>query len=338
MEDEIIEKIEQAILDVDNEAAPEQSSEKEQSEVTEETTTEEAQTEKTETVDDESSEDDESEETEEIPLDSNFIAEALGIEPELVVIDDEGIKFMPKVDGKRELVDPVELLKGYSGESHFIKKSTKLNEDRRVFEQERDAQMTELKSALGQATELLKLSEEGLIAEYNIDWNALRTENPAEFAAKRQEFQERYSQIQNAKAATQQQQQALTEQQLAELYQKESVALLDKIPTWSDESVAKQEMEGVNEYLLTMGYSKEEIASVLDHRAVAIARDAMLYRKQKSNIEIAKKKVVKKPKVMKPGKGKAQQNEKSEATKQKLSKLKKTGSTDDLTAVILDRI
>ncbi|MEW8193309.1 MAG: hypothetical protein AB2793_06345, partial [Candidatus Thiodiazotropha sp.] len=141
---------------------------------------------------------------------------------------------------------------------------------------------------------------------------------------------------QNAKAATQQQQQALTEQQLAELYQKESVALLDKIPTWSDETVAKQEMEGVNEYLLTMGYSKEEIASVLDHRAVAIARDAMLYRKQKSNIEIAKKKVVKKPKVMKPGKGKANNDAASEQSKAKLKRLKKTGSVKDAASVIRD--
>lgn len=340
--DEILEKIQEAIS-VPEEPSPEEVQKTEDSTGTDDLTDESQTTEQsseTETPKEPvESESEPKEETEDIELDADVFASALGLEDSALDITDEGeIKFKTKIDGKENAVTLAELLKGYQLEGHVTQKSQKLSEDRRVFEQERDAQMTELKSALGQATELLKLSEEGLIAEYNIDWNALRTENPAEFAAKRQEFQERYTQIQNAKAATQQQQQMLTEQQLTELYQKESVALLDKIPTWSDEKVRNQEWENVETYLQSMGYPKEEIASVLDHRAIAIARDAMLYRQQKDKIDIAKKKVVKKPKVMKPGKGKAPQEEKSEVTKQKLSKLKKTGSTDDLTAVILDRI
>ncbi|MEW8195223.1 MAG: hypothetical protein AB2793_16040, partial [Candidatus Thiodiazotropha sp.] len=194
--DEILEKIQDAIS-VPEEPTQEEVQETQEAKESEETEATETDSEESGKPESEESESELEEETEEIELDADVFASALGLEDNALDITDEGeIKFKTKIDGKENAVTLAELLKGYQLEGHVTQKSQKLSEDRRAFEQERDAQMTELKSALGQATELLKLSEEGLIAEYNIDWNTLRTENPAEFAAKRQEFQERYNQIQ----------------------------------------------------------------------------------------------------------------------------------------------
>jgi hypothetical protein len=274
-------------------------------------------------------------ETEEIELDTDIFASALGLdENSLEVTEDGEVKFKTKIDGQEGSVNLSELLKGYQLEGHITQKSQKLSEDRRAFEQERDAQMKELTTALGQAKQLLELSEQSLLQEFNIDWNTLRTENPAEFAAKRQEFTEKYNQLQQAKNFTAQQSNALNEQQLAEIYQKEQTQLLEKIPTWADEATAKTEKAELNSYLVGVGFTQEEINSWMDHRAIAVARDAMLYRKQTKQVDIAKKKVVAKPKVIKPGKGKTNADKTSEQLKLKIKRAKKTGSVNDVAAVL----
>ncbi|MCG7904399.1 MAG: hypothetical protein JAY60_18480 [Candidatus Thiodiazotropha weberae] len=331
MDEEVLAKIQEAI----SEPPPEEEIPNE--EVQPEAETEEVEAEKT----DQEPEEPESEpevETEEIQIDADVFASALGLTDDAVVVDDDGVKIKAKIDGQESAVTLQELLKGYQLEGHVTQKSQKLAEERRAFEQEREAQKQEMATALGQVKQLTDYTEQQLLAEFNIDWKSLRQNDPAEFSAKRQEFQERYAQIQQAKNSVVQQQQQLTEEQMAEVVQRERSRLLDAIPTWSNEEVAQTEREQVTQYLLSKGYAAQELASVIDHRAIAIARDAMLYQMQQGNVDVAKKKVVKVPKVMKPGKAATKTDAVFEKAQANLKRLKKTGSKRDAAAVIRDML
>jgi hypothetical protein len=88
----------------------------------------------------------------------------------------------------------------------------------------------------------------------------------------------------------------------------------------------------------TYGFSDDDLANVYDHRLILLALDAQKYREGKQKSDIAKKKIVKLPKLSKPGAKKNEANEINKALRKKRLKLKKTGSTADLANVLRDLI
>ena len=279
------------------------------------------------------------EETEEIQIDADVFAAALGLESDDIVIDEDdgNVLVRTKIDGKEATVNLAELRKGYQLESHVTQKSQKLADERRVFEEERQAQLNEIATSLGQVKQLTEFAEQQLLAEFNIDWQALRRDDPAEYSAKAMEFEKKRAAIAQAKQQVATQTQQITEEQVQRIRQDEYTKLIEKLPAWTDPAVAKAEDEQVTNYLVSMGYSPQEIMGVVDHRAILIAREAMMYRNQAEKVAVAKKKVVKVPKVMKPGKGVSKSERESEKAKQTKQRFKKTGSTRDLAAALLAR-
>src|SRR5690606_29799945 len=93
-----------------------------------------------------------------------------------------------------------------------------------------------------------------------------------------------------------------SEQNKAERMAAEKAILLEKIPEWREDSErAQAEKRAVLNDLIERGFSREEVLEASDHRLFLIARDAMLYRKMKANGEVARKKLARVPKVLKPG-------------------------------------
>lgn len=189
-----------------------------------------------------------------------------------------------KVDGEEIEVTEEEAIKGYSRTADYTRKTQKHAEEVRAFESERVSVREERQRTADLFTQL----EEAIasVTPDEPDWDTLRNENPAEFAAEWaswQQFNQRRAAIsqQRAEAVTkvQKDQQAAR----ASYLEGEKVALLEAIPEWKDESVASTEKAELTKFALDSGYTDNDLAEVTDHRVVTLLRKAMLYdRSQKA--------------------------------------------------------
>lgn len=286
------------------------------------------------------------EETGEAEEDANYssvveLAEALEMPLDEFLAN---IKVPVKIDGQEQMVTLSEARDGFQMQSAFTKRTQELAEQRKAFEAERNAQMETLNQSLQQAQTLSKAMESALVADYEkVNWDELRFTDPAEFAAKRQEFAERIQGIEYMKAqvgqesakqqeATQQEQQQRLQQHLA----KEAEALLTKVPEWHNADKAKAEKAELREYMQANGFTDDEMAQLYDHRAVVMLRKAMMYDRGEQSKNVAKKKVAKLPKLTKKGTKPNPKEAQRRTAGKKFDALKKTGKVDEAAALFFD--
>lgn len=132
----------------------------------------------------------------------------------------------------------------------------------------------------------------------------LKEEDPALYALRQNELRDRRERLeadkleihQGMRAAAQKvvaEQQAALQQRLP----KERELFMARVPAWNDEMKA-----ATVKYLTDDGYSLQEInAMAYDHRIMSYVVDSMQSKTAKAKLETTKKKVVKIPKILKPG-------------------------------------
>ena len=134
--------------------------------------------------------------------------------------------------------------------------------------------------------------------------------------------------------------QALQQEQLA-LQQKqvetEQVKLLERIPEWKDTEVANKERSDIVTYAKRFGFSEQEIAATNDSRVVDLLRRAYLYDALQSRKPTATKKVKKAPKMVKSGKPKGKVDTKQIAKKKAFEQLAKSGRKEDAISYLLTK-
>lgn len=256
------------------------------------------------------------------------------------------VKARVKVAGEERDVTLKELRDGYQMEADYRKKTSELAEHRKAFEAERDRVANDINTRFHEAQQISGMLENQLMAEYqSVNWNELRATNPAEFAALKQEYNERYNHIQNVKANVAQnlqaQQNELSEKQAQEIKSMltaEGEKLQAAIPEFKDVAKAKELKGQLRTYLQTYGYNDQEISNVYDHRHVLILKDAMAYRAMQSKKPEQLKKIVNLPKMLKPGSAKSKADVKNERVSQKLAKLRKSGNTHDLASILMEKL
>ena len=270
---------------------------------------------------------------EEIQLESlEELAEATGLPLERIL----NLKARTKVDGAENLVSLADIVKSYQLEGHLTRKSQELAEKIKATDAEREKITTDLNSRLLEANQLIGHFEQQFMAEHNsVNWQELRQTDPAEFVAKKQEYNDRWNQLQlyrqqvvsNAQKVQQESQQKAQEK-FQEILRTEEERLLSKFPDWKDPEKAKTGKKEVSEYLTHYGFKPEEISQIYDHRQVDIIRKAMLYDKQSTKTDVAKKKVAVLPKVLKPTSTQSA-DPKSDAIKAQMKKLEQSGRVED---------
>lgn len=270
------------------------------------------------------------------------LAEATGLPLESLL----NIKARTKVDGEEKAIPLSEIVKGYQLESHTTKKSMALAEQQRAFESQRDNAIKEITARVTEAQALTGFLEQNLMQEYNaVNWNQLRTADPAEFAAKKQEYNDKFAFVQGLKARAHQElarinheQQQETQTKLSEVLKSEHVRLLDAIPEWKDTKKANTEGKEIFDFLTGMGFSGQEIGTIVDHRHVKLVRNAMLFERASKKATIEEKKVKILPKVLKPGTPRGKGNAQSEQQQQSMNQLRKTHNVEDAAAAIFARL
>jgi hypothetical protein len=213
------------------------------------------------------------------------------------------------VDRETTQVPISDLIKSYQiGEA-----ATKRLEDAKVKAAEitRDVATKQetLHASLSSAAKLIKQAEDVLEADVQkTDWDKLRAEDPAEYAARKEDLKDRRAAIKALKdEGAKAWRDAVASQQdgaranLEERIAAEKEALLKAIPEWSKPETAKADVAKLTSHLIdNEGFTKDEIAGTTDHRLLVIARKAMLYDALQGKTDAAKKKVAKIPKTLKP--------------------------------------
>lgn len=248
-----------------------------------------------------------------------------------------------KVDGTPAKATIADLVKNYQIGSAAEKRL----EDAKAKAKSITEEAAEKSKALeGQFATVAKLIE-GAEAFINqdveaIDWSKLREEDPAEYAAKKQEVADRRASLEKIKQGAtdawkenSEQMAAERSQQIQERLQEEQSKLIEKLPEWKDEEKAQTDKTQLADYLISQGFTKQDIANAYDHRLIVLAHKARLYDQGKAKVETAKKKVAKVPKVLKPGAPKSDQQINQDKVQQAKSKLQKSGSIDDAYAVLM---
>jgi hypothetical protein len=248
-------------------------------------------------------------------------------------------RYYVKVDGEEQEVTLDELRNGYQRQADYTRKSQALAEQRKAYEANLQAIQSE-REQYSQALEMMSAQQKNELAQYeNIDWKALKEDDPMEYMEKRLEYQETRDKIARVEQERQRvaaEQQQRVQQQLSEIMQTEFTKLKEALPAYADPSSnLKNELR---DYGLSLGFSQQDLDSISDHRVVLVLHKAMLQdRAAQGTVRKAKaSKPV--PKVVKSGTPESKTQRSKKASQQRRERLAKTGSTRDATSVFLDLI
>lgn len=223
-------------------------------------------------------------------------------------IDAESVRSLPvtvKIDGQERSVALSDVLKSYQLEGHVNNKSIELSNQQRAFEQERQAAQTFAQQMLQRNTDLGNIALQMVNSDYQrVDWNALRAQDPAQYAALHADFQQRQAGVQQyLQTLEQQRMQAAQEQQqrAAQSLQQQREQMYASRPQWRDDAVFKQDRETMVKYAHGLGFTDAELASLSDHRNMLVLHDAARYAALQASAPQAAKRVREAPVQVKPG-------------------------------------
>lgn len=242
---------------------------------------------------------------------------------------EEEQRFKVKVNGEEREIPLSELVKGYQLESDYRIKTSQVAEQARAAQAERE----QAKALQSQYAEALNVYSQQLqTMQPQPPDPALIDSDPVGYLRQQQAYQNWTQQMQRVQyeqaqmtAYQRQEQEAQAHQRLAQ----ESELLVKAIPEWTDSTKAKSGKAELTKYLKdAFGFSDENLAQVVDHRALVMARKAMLYDQLQSKQASAAEKVAKLPPKapQRPGSGDLSP---TDGRTRAMQSLKKTGSIDD---------
>ena len=230
-----------------------------------------------------------------------------------------------KVAGEEVQVTLEEALRGYSREADYTRKTQAV----KAMEQELSGAREEYLAGLKTVQQIIEANQP------RVD-QSLRQTNPAEWSAQMLQHQQWAAQAREVNAETERLNAEAAKKEADEhsrLVAEERTKLFEAIPEWSDPKVLEAETPKLISHGAAYGFTPEEIGEVVDHRAMRVLRDAMLYREL-----VAKsggvKAAVEAKKVSKPGVGPAPKSKVQDLQRAK-QRLRQSGSVDDAEAAIL---
>ena len=240
-----------------------------------------------------------------------------------------------KVAGQEYDVTLDELRNGYSRDADYRQKTESLAFEKKQFMSESEKQRQDYSAKLNEANQMLSVAQQQLNSEINsADLEKLYEEDPTEAARIEHRLRKKQEKINSALAKNQSEQKKQFDSYLKDQQSK----LVSKMPEFSDPDKASQLKSSMKSTLNAYGFNDTEVAQVYDHRIVMLVNDAMKFRNlQKAKPNIAKK-ITKPGKVFTSGVKQTKADVTLKARKEKLSRLKKSGSHKDAASIFLDMI
>jgi len=240
-----------------------------------------------------------------------------------------------KVAGQEYDVTLDELRNGYSRDADYRQKTESLAFEKKQFASESEKQRQDYSAKLNEANQMLSVAQQQLNQEINsADLEKLYEEDPTEAARIEHRLRKKQEKINSAMAQNQSEQ----KKQFDMFLKDQQTKLVTKMPEFSDPDKASQLKSSMKSTLNAYGFNDTEVAQVYDHRIVMLVNDAMKFRNlQKAKPNIAKK-ITKPGKVFTSGVKQTKADVSLKAKKDKLSRLKKSGSHKDAASIFLDMI
>ena len=240
-----------------------------------------------------------------------------------------------KVAGQEFNVTLDELRNGYSRDADYRRKTEDLAYDKKQFQTESEKQRQDYSTKLSELNQMMSVAQQQLNAEINsADLEKLYEEDPTEAARIEHRLKKKQEKLNQAMQKTQSEQ----KKQFDGFLQDQQRKLVQKMPEFSNPDKASQLKSSMKNTLNSYGFNDQEIAQVYDHRIVMLVNDAMKFRSmQKAKPNMAKK-ISKPGKVFSSGVKQSKADINLKARKDKLSRLRKSGSTKDAASIFLDMI
>ena len=252
-----------------------------------------------------------------------------------------------RVDGKDVEVTEDELLKGYSRQADYTKKTQELAEYRRQMDGAMQQAQQEIQQTQQARAQYVDAVEAAISTNYahlqqfqNVDWERLKTEDREEYLTKRDDYrqaQEQISELQNQHKAAAEQQQAEMAEQNKRMWMEEHHKMSQILPEWRDDEKRMAISKAIGEYAVGQGYTKEELDTLVDHRSILMLMKAKAYDDVRGKQQtVRSKKVRNKPKVVRSKAKQEKAPSKARKRTAKLGRLKETGHIDDAADLIFD--
>jgi hypothetical protein len=246
--------------------------------------------------------------------------------------------FTVKINGENVEVSLDELQNGYSRQADYTKKSQTLAEERKAFQQDRDAvllERTQYSQLLGALQQQLQAFDEPAP-----DFDRLYDEDPIEASRLERQYRQRTEQRAQKMQAIAIEQQRVNdanaqeqEQQMRGLITHEAARLPDVIPEWKDDKVAAREREELKSYLLDSGVAEEELGALVRASHIAVLRKAMLFDKGQRRVRKARK-AGQSGKTVRSGSRQQQVKPSARKTKAAYQRLKERGTAENAASLI----
>ncbi len=244
------------------------------------------------------------------------------------------------VNGVNQKVNLNELMKGYSRESDYTKKTMDLSNQRKEVESMQENLKKEfdaVKSSRDQYATQLEILTNNLQQEEKVNWDQLYQADRAEYVRRKAESDKRKEALDNAREEQkriQQEQQAEQEKVYNEYIANERKILSEKLPQYADKNKSAEFTRRLTNFAKESGYSDQEIAMMVDHRAVLLLADAYRYNQLKKT-KLADKKVNKTSKVVTSNASNIREDsEVNQNIDKRMSRLKKSGHLRDAQSVL----
>ena len=236
--------------------------------------------------------------TEQPAIDLESLAKTLGVDAKDLTFDAGELKVRTKVDGQENLTPFKKLQEGYQLREHFTRQNEAFLAQKQQWEQAQQQQAQQFEDAARMAYDVLTHEEQALQKSYTKDWNQLRQDDPAEYAAQVAEYNQKLSDVKGRQQQLQQHYQgrmAQAQQQQAQQHQmmrEQGVKVLAENLGWDSPEKFQEGAKKLRGYLQTsVGLSDQEIQNTLDPRALIAAEKARKYDELMSKVDLARKKV-----------------------------------------------
>ncbi len=254
-----------------------------------------------------------------------------------------------KINGEDHEVTEDELIKGYSRQADYTKKTQELSQYRQQLDQAAQFYQTEVAATqearqqyISSLAQGVQLSLSSLQEFENIDWERLKAEDKEEYLTKRDDFREaqnKVQQLQQTHAQESERQQAEQQQQFQNWAQTEHQKLVSILPDWGDPVKQKAIAGELREFAFSKGFAEEELAQLFDHRSILILMQAKAWEDDQKKVKTVKSKKIKnKPKVTRSGKGVQKSDSDKSKRTAKMKRLQETGHYRDAVGLLEDFI
>jgi hypothetical protein len=274
-------------------------------------------------------------------VDLEALARALGLDAtDLSWAPETGVKLKAKVDGEALEVSLAELRKGYQLQSHYTRQQEEFLRQRREWEAAVQQQAQALQTQAQVAIEIIGHEEEALKARFTRnDWDVLRREDPAEYAAMVAEYNQELQKLRRRQGDVvqglqmrQQQQAQEYQQRMAQHMQAQGAQLVEKLG-WKGEEQIKEKGTRLNQYLQSQGFTNDDLRGVVDHRAFLIADKARQFDELQAKIAKVRQDLKAAPKMPAGGVAATPKSGTRVERQGAMDRLKKDGSVEAAAAV-----